>query len=59
MPVKFDPDTNKWAIGGGKPRYTSKEKADNAYKSYLSRGGAPVETAKEKEDKSKHKGKLG
>lgn len=37
MPVKKV--GNKWAIGSGKPMYSSKAAADRAYKGYLAKKG--------------------
>lgn len=53
MPVKRDPDTQKWQIGDGIPRYHTELSARAAYDNYLKRGGKPVEPAKQ------HSGKLG
>jgi len=53
MPIKHDPDTNKWAVGDGIPRYHTELSAKKAYENYLKRGGKPVEPAK------KRNGKLG
>ena len=44
MTIKHDPDTNKWGIGDGIPRYHTKLSAEKAYDNYLKRGGEPVKT---------------
>lgn len=53
MPIKHDPDTNKWQIGDSIPRYHTEQSARAAYDNYLKRGGVPVKPAE------KHDGKLG
>lgn len=37
MPVTRDKRTGKWRIGNGKPVYSTKEKAEAAYRAYLAR----------------------
>ena len=38
MAIKQDPDTGKWAILDGQPRYKSEEAAQAAYDNWIKRG---------------------
>ena len=46
MPVKKV--GSKWAIGSGKPMYTTKAAADRAYKGYIASKSKPARQAKRK-----------